>query len=265
MLPEQMVRGFVFLAAFVGGAGAAPAPTEYEIKAVFLYHFTQFVDWPRAAFPADDSPFVVGVVGSEPIAHALERIVRGEMAGSHPLKVQDVSDVMSEFKCQILYFSGDGETLLDPSRLRTAPVLTVGESDSFYKNGGMIQLYIDHRRVRMRVNLEAAREHSLVISAKLLRVAEVSDWTLPRFDTIPMTEEPALEPQGGLVEDGPLEFPRRKPQGVRILDGPCAVDSARLSRDRGSLTRPKPGPSRKCRSTISPSNGNWLDSFFSRP
>jgi hypothetical protein len=101
-----------------------------------------------------------------------------------------VNDVTAEFRCQILYFTEEGEDLLDLSRLRTAPVLTVGESDSFYKKGGMIQFVIARRRVRLKVNLEEARAHSLEISAKLLRVAEVTEWDPIRIGVFTMGSVP---------------------------------------------------------------------------
>jgi hypothetical protein len=185
---------------------ALSAPSEYDIKAVFLFHFTQFVGWPEAAFPEPDSKFVIGLVGGDPFGPALESIVGGESVGRHRVAVQNVTDVTSEFRCQILYFSENGEDLLDLRRLRTAPVLTVGESDSFYKKGGMIQFFIDRRRVRLKVNLEEARAHSLEISAKLLRVADVTDWDPIRNGVYTMGEDTTLEPEGRLPKYGPLGF-----------------------------------------------------------
>jgi YfiR/HmsC-like len=155
-------------------AGAS-LPTEADLKAVFLFHFTQFVEWPVGVFPSPDAPFVIGILGRDPFGDALENIVRGEKVGQHPLVVRTVSGYSSERTCQILYVPRDTESLLDTARLTTAPVLTVGESTEFYDAGGIVQFVTERRHVRLRVNLTAARSHSLIISAKLLRVAEVSE------------------------------------------------------------------------------------------
>jgi YfiR/HmsC-like len=187
-------------------ARAASTPTEYEIKAVFLYHFTQFVAWPEAAFAQPDSPFVIGLVGADPFGTALNSIVGGEAVGRHRLAVMTINDVSAEFRCQILYFTEASENLLDLQRLRTAPVLTVGESDSFYKKGGMIQFFLDRRRVRLKVNLEEARAHSLEISAKLLRVADVTEWDPIRIGVYTMASGAALKPDGRLAEYRPLDL-----------------------------------------------------------
>jgi YfiR/HmsC-like len=200
-------------------ARAASPPTEDQVKALFLYHFTQFVEWPESAYPAPDAPFVIGIVGSEPITPVLQDIIGGESVGRHRLEVRNVDDIMGEFRCQMIYFSGEGETLLDPSRLRTAPVLTVGESDAFCRKGGMIQLFIDHRRVRMRVNLEAARDHSLSISAKLLRVAEVTELDRMPVGIFSLAQRAASEAQAGLYDAGSQELLGLEASGPDFLMG----------------------------------------------
>jgi hypothetical protein len=181
------------------------APSDFDIEAVFLFHFTQFVDWPQAAFPAVDAPFTIGVVGPDPFSASLSGIVQGEKVGRHPIVVREVRDAAAELKCQILYVSREGEGLLDFRQIRSAPILTVGESESFFKSGGIVQFFIDRRRVRLRINLEGARAHSLGISAKLLRVAEVTDWGRNRPDFRGITRGPSVSP-GSLAEYRPLDL-----------------------------------------------------------
>jgi hypothetical protein len=213
----------------LASARGAPPTTEYDIKAVFLYHFTQFVEWPEAAFPAPDAPFVIGLVGRNPFGSSLHGVVAGEAVGRHPLTVRTVNDITAEFRCQILYFTEEGEDLLDLRRLRTAPVLTVGESDSFYLRGGMIQFVIAKRRVHLKVNLEEARAHSLEISAKLLRVADVTEWDPIRIGVFTM-DGGSVNGVPGFPRDGSL-FP---------LAAPLAIQSTALSRqlDRRGIMNP---------------------------
>jgi hypothetical protein len=170
-------------------------PSDSDIKAVFLFRFTQFVEWPQAAFPSAGSPFVIGILGGDPLEPALAGIVRGEAVGLHPILIRDLRSENEEPYCQILYVTADGESLLNSRRIQSAPILTVGESDSFFRGGGVIQFYVDRRHVRLRVNLAQARSHLLVISAKLLRVADVTGGS-----------PSALEFPGSLAEEGPLDF-----------------------------------------------------------
>ena len=64
---------------FLGlSVGAAVPPAEYRVKAVFLFNFAQFVDWPPDAFTAPGQPFVIGVLGKDPFGPELDAVVRGE-------------------------------------------------------------------------------------------------------------------------------------------------------------------------------------------
>jgi hypothetical protein len=51
-------------------------------------------------------------------------------------------------------------------------VLTVGESDNFISNGGVIGFKVDGDKVRIEINTEAADRAKLRISAKLLSLAQ---------------------------------------------------------------------------------------------
>jgi hypothetical protein len=165
--------GALLVAAGGVPARAAPAPTEVQLKAAFIFHFTQFVDWPAPTFAGPDAPFVIGVYGAEPMDEALTSMVQGEKLAGHPLVIRRLRSAGEAADCQILYVSSDGEDLFREARLHGAPVLTVGETDAFLQWGGAIELYTDHNHVRLRINLAAARGSSLQISSKLLRVAQV--------------------------------------------------------------------------------------------
>jgi hypothetical protein len=165
------------LAAFAAAAGAstraAPTAPEVQLKAAFIYHFTQFVSWPAQAAAEPESPFVIGVFGDEALEKALNGMVAGEALGHHPLAVRHLWRPSDAATCQIVYVANDEEGLFRKAQLRADPVLTVGESESFLESGGMIEFFTDQNHVKLRINLPAARAASLQISAKLLRVAQV--------------------------------------------------------------------------------------------
>src|SRR5580692_3792840 len=61
---------------------------EYQIKAVFLFNFAQFVQWPETNFSGADAPFCIGVLGDDPFDAFLDETVRGETVKGHPLVVR---------------------------------------------------------------------------------------------------------------------------------------------------------------------------------
>ena len=113
-------------------APAAPSP-EYQIKAIFLFQFAQFVEWPARAFHGAHDPLVIGVCGEDPFGSFLDEAVRGEKIGERPLVVrryrrgEDIAD------CHILFISRSESGQLDQilARLKGRSVLTVGDMEQF--------------------------------------------------------------------------------------------------------------------------------------
>jgi hypothetical protein len=148
---------------------------EYQVKAVFLFNFGQFVEWPSGAYDTPNAPFVICVMGEDPFGKTLDDVVRGESVASRSLVVRRLSSADEVPGCNIL-FVGRGEPRLLPDALLAArgrSVLTVTDIDGAERQGAMIVLFNENNRIRMRINLAEAKASHLVISSKLLRPAEV--------------------------------------------------------------------------------------------
>jgi hypothetical protein len=156
----------------VAQASAAP---EYQVKAVFLFNFAQFVAWPAGAFPDSAAPLVIGVLGEDPFGSYLDEAVRGELVQAHPLTVRRYRRVDEITDCHILFINrhevDDLEDIL--GALKGRGVLTVSDAEGFAERGGMIRFVTDRNRIRLRINLEAARAADLTLSSKLLRPATI--------------------------------------------------------------------------------------------
>ena len=151
------------------------APTTSQVEAVFLFNFSQFVDWPAQAFPQPDSPIVIGVLGSDPFDGTLDDVVRGEMVKGRPLVVRRFQHVEQLTDCHILFISRSERPRLEPivQSLKGRSVLTVSDLDEFASQGGVIGFVLVDNKIRLRVNLQAAKEAGLTLSSKLLRPAQI--------------------------------------------------------------------------------------------
>lgn len=152
-----------------------PRASEYQLKAVFLFNFVQFVDWPATAAEASPRPLLIGILGDDPFGAFLDETVRGERLGARPIQVRRYRQVTDIEECDILFVSRSERERIPGilSVLQRRPVLTVSDADGFADRGGMIQFITDKNRIRLRINLEAAQAANLTISSKLLRVADV--------------------------------------------------------------------------------------------
>jgi hypothetical protein len=148
---------------------------EYQVKAVFLYNFCQFVEWPEKAFAHADDPFIIGILGENPFDNYLEETVKGEKANGHSLEVKHFQTVNQISQCHILFINLDGKDELKKvlAALESRNILTVGEIANFTKQGGIVRFFTEDNRTRIRINLDAAKKAELTINSKLLKVADV--------------------------------------------------------------------------------------------
>ena len=172
---------FVAVALLLCAGPSAPAQTstskEYKVKAAFLYNFAQFVEWSPVVFSDAQSPMVIGVFGDDPFDGYLDELVRGEKVNGRALRVQRCHSV-EEIKtntCHVLFISKSAMGQLDEilAGVKGRNILTVGEAEGFATRGGMIRFATEQSKIRLRINVEAAKAANLTISSKLLRLAEI--------------------------------------------------------------------------------------------
>lgn len=153
----------------------APRVSESQVKAVFLFNFAQFVDWPAAAAQDSQKPVIIGILGNDPYGDVLDETLRGERVGARPFEIRRYRQGADVQACDVLFISQSEAQRVAAilANLKNRPTLTVSDVKDFARQGGMIQFVTDQSRIRLRINLEAAQAANLTISSKLLRVAEI--------------------------------------------------------------------------------------------
>lgn len=146
-------------------------PTQYQVEAAFILHFTRFVEWPSSAFPGPAAPFTICVLGDDPFEGGLEQVVEGESVNGRKLRVEHLRRPPAANACQILYVAGSEKSVSAALSDLGPGVLTVSDRTAFLQEGGIIAFVIEDRHVRFDINLRAAVKASLTVSARLLNVA----------------------------------------------------------------------------------------------
>jgi hypothetical protein len=170
--PGRPRRGLAALVLALGAGAALAAAPEYQVKAAFLYNFAKFVEWPPGVL-ARHASMNVCVLGEDPFGPLLNRTVEGKQVHDRPIRVARVADLADLSRCHVLFISTSERREL--SRLLPAiaglSILTVGETESFVQEGGMIGFTAGENRVRFEINNEAAERAGLHISSQLLKLA----------------------------------------------------------------------------------------------
>ena len=162
-------------AGFFAPTVQAQAFKENDLKAAFLYHLTQFVEWPPEVFPTEETPLVIGILGADPFGKTLDDIVQDETVKNRKLAVRRFQSLEEVKGCHILFISQSEAGRLDQifSGLKARKILTVGDTEGFAQRGGMVRFINEKSKIRLRINIEAAKAAGLTISSKLLRAAEL--------------------------------------------------------------------------------------------
>lgn len=172
-----VVYAFVFLLLTLAGEPAriwaqAP-PDEYQVKAAFLFHFAQLVEWPAAAFTGNSQPLYLCLFDDEPSLRDFRSTIDGKLVADRAIRVRLLHQPQEVQGCNILFLSRDEfrrqRSLLNS--VRNQPVLTVGETDDFLRDGGMIRFHLDGGRTRFDIDLASADSVRLRISSQLLLLA----------------------------------------------------------------------------------------------
>lgn len=151
-------------------AYAQGGPSEYDLKAAFVYQFLAYVTWPAAK--AAQEPLVIGVVGAGELANNLAALAADEAFASRPITILRLGSDDDPRGLHVLFVAAN-ESAESAVLLREAAdngVLTITETNPRPADA-MINFEVIDSKVRFEVALGRARASGMDISARLLGVA----------------------------------------------------------------------------------------------
>ncbi len=148
------------------------SPTEYEVKAAFIYNFIKFIEWPDNYYPDGDMP--ICVLGGCPFGKSLENI-SGKIIKNKIVASKNIKSPQEAKGCYIVFISGSerGHLAEILETFAGSNILTISDTKGFAEQGVVINLFIENNKVRFEVNIDAAGRAGLEISSKLLSLARV--------------------------------------------------------------------------------------------
>jgi hypothetical protein len=157
------------LAALSSGLPArADDPSEYRLKAAFLFNFALFTEWPAEV----GGVLNLCIHGIDPFGKEID-VLQGKAVGGRTIELQRRPSDESLAGCQIVFIAapaiGNLPRVLE--RVRGHPVLVVADSVGAARGGAALNLAVNQDKVSFKANLQAARAAGLTLNAKLLRLA----------------------------------------------------------------------------------------------
>lgn len=168
---RQHILAIMLLLSFLSGNGAhAQRPTEYEVKAAFIYNFAKFVEWQK---PADEA-LPLCIIGDDPFGSAIKNVEGKTVAGKR-IAVRRIKSLEELKGCQMLFISSSEKRKLGEitGLAKDIGILTISDTENFAEKGVVINLYMEEDNVRFEINIDAASDARLKINSRLLSLARI--------------------------------------------------------------------------------------------
>ena len=151
-----------------------PVVPEYHLKTVFLYNLAKFVKWPQAAVKASPDVLRIGVMDDTHVRPAFPLIAKKRVRG-RTLELRLITSARDADDCDVVFLNGDDLRLIQLilQRVRTRPILTVGEIPEFTDWGGIIRFRMEGEHTRIDVSLENAALAELPLKSQLLQLCRI--------------------------------------------------------------------------------------------
>jgi len=168
------VLGLV-LGASCPAPAVAQSVSEDQLKAVYMFNFAKFVDWPTETLRTSDAPMNFCVLGRSPASDELDASIRGKAINTHIISVRHLRGIEEIKDCHLVFLAASAgkQHLKLLQAARGLPMLLVSESPGFARAGGAIDFVIENGKLIFEVNQNAAESVHLRISSKLLALARI--------------------------------------------------------------------------------------------
>jgi YfiR/HmsC-like len=161
-----------WLAGLMPAASPARAQSrdERSVRAAYVFNLIQYVQW-----PAQGQELTIGFAGEAATGDVIAPLLNGKKRDGQTIRVLLSPSENDLARCSLVYVAdgAPGEARRTLEKLKGHGVLTVGETDAFVRDGGMIALVNSGDHIRIEVNLEAAQAAGIRISSRVLNLATI--------------------------------------------------------------------------------------------
>lgn len=144
--------------------------TNSKFKAIFIYNFTKYIEWPKTYRNGD---FVIGVIGKTPLYQELVKMAKTKKVANQPLKIIKYNSLNDLQKCHIIYLS-KGESFEIGAvikKIKSNSTLIITEQSGLADKGAGINFIVKNNRLKFELNKNNVEQHKLKISSNLEALA----------------------------------------------------------------------------------------------
>lgn len=167
----RLIAPAALLALTVLSTEAKQYPNENQRKADFLYQITKFLEW--SDLYNTERPINFCVYGEDTFFGAFDTVDMLKVK-ERELRVRYIKKESEIAPCNILFITHNKPIVLIQKHyplITDNSILTMSEQKDFAREGGIIQFGLLEEKLSIEVNLKAAEDANIKISANLLEMA----------------------------------------------------------------------------------------------
>jgi hypothetical protein len=143
---------------------------ERAVRAAYVFNLIKYVEWPEG-----HGDLLIEYIGEPATGETLQKMLDGKTSDSRTIHVLLAPHEDELAKCSIVYIADRkvSEIHKELDRLKGKKILTLGETETFTEDGGMVGLVKVDDHIQIQVNLEAAQRAGVKISSRVLSLAQI--------------------------------------------------------------------------------------------
>jgi hypothetical protein len=144
--------------------------TEYDVKAAFIYQFTNYIDW-DSLIPGDQ--FIIGIMGNSPVNEQLNEIARTKTVKGKKIVIRQFDKPEEIGPCHILFIPRKASFAFSDilAKIESKGTLTITEKAGYAKKGAAINFVEVDDKLKFEANPKSINDAGLKASSQLLKLA----------------------------------------------------------------------------------------------
>jgi hypothetical protein len=142
-----------------------------KIKAIYIYNFTKYIEWPTEY---KDGNFVIGVYGTNmPLLNELNKMATSKMVGAQKMEIKNVSNSAEASQCHIIYILSDNSSQLADvvGKVKGKSTLIVTDKAGMTKQGAGINFSVVENKQKIELNRGNIEKYKLKVASTLVDMA----------------------------------------------------------------------------------------------
>lgn len=138
-----------------------------KFKALFMYNFTKYLEWPESERQGD---FVIAVLGESALIGELKIIAEKKKVGFQPIVVQKVSSPEQLAKCHIVYIPESKTNQLNAikSKLGSSSTVIIADNPGAIAKGAGINYVVNSGKQVFEISKTNLEKQNIKVGADLL-------------------------------------------------------------------------------------------------